>query len=66
MKTQTEVRENFWQMLKECQPELAAQRRSKKRQNDYKADIRMMFVDWVDNLHKDGQITDSLAQRVTL
>jgi hypothetical protein len=66
MKTQKEVRENYWMMLKEVKPELAAQRRSKKRQNEYCADIRMIFVDWVDNLHRDGQITDSLAQRVTL
>jgi len=66
MKTQTQVRENYWLMLKEVKPELAAQRRSKKSQNDYCADIRMIFVDWVDNLHRDGQITDSLAQRVTL
>jgi ABC-type uncharacterized transport system YnjBCD substrate-binding protein len=66
MKTIKQVRENFWEYLKEVAPELAKQRRTKKRQNDYCADIRMTFADWVDNIHRDGQITDSMAQRVTL
>jgi ABC-type uncharacterized transport system YnjBCD substrate-binding protein len=66
MKTIKQVRENFWEYLKEVAPELANQRRSKKRQNDYCADIRMTFVDWVDNMSKDGQISNQLAQRVTL
>ena len=62
MKTQTEVRNAFW----EAHQRFAAQRRSKKRQNDYNADIRTSFVDYVDYLQRDGQISESLAYRVTL
>jgi hypothetical protein len=66
MKTVTEVRESFWQYLSEVSPELAKERRSKKRQNQYCTDIRCSFVDYVDYLLKDGQISDKLANRVTL
>jgi len=62
MKTQTEVRRAFWASF----PEFAKDRRSKKRQNDYKFDIRASFVAYVDSLQRDGQITEKLAQRVTL
>lgn len=66
MKTQKEVRNSFWEFLKEVNSNLAAQRRSKKSQNDYCTDIRVKFVDYVDYLHRDGQINDKLANRVTL
>lgn len=66
MKTIKQVRECFWQFLNIASPELAQQRRSKKTQNDYCADIRMIFCDWVDAMHKNGQISDSLANKVTL
>ncbi len=32
----------------------------------FKADIRCAFVDWVDSLARDGQISEALAQRATL
>lgn len=66
MKTITQIRESFWSFLKEINPELAAMRRSKKRQNDYCADIRMSFVDYVDSLKRDNKITEKLAFRATL
>ena len=62
MKTITEVRNAFW----EAYPQFASQRRSKKRQNQYKTDIRVNFCGFVDCLQKNGQISESLAHRVTL
>lgn len=66
MKTITDVRNSFWDYLKDVSPELAKQRRSKKTQNMYCTDIRCSFVDYVDNLRRDNQITEKLANKVTL
>ena len=63
---QHEVRHSFWQYLKEVNPELYAKGKRGKRQNEQVTDIRVMFVDYVDSLRRDGQITESLANRVTL
>ena len=60
--TQKQVREAFWQ----AHPDYAQLRRSRKRQNDYPADVRKAWVDWIDMLAKDGQISQALAHRVTL
>jgi len=62
MKTQIEIRNSFW----ESYPEFKTERRSRKRQNDYKTDIRVSFVDYVDSLQKSGVITEKLAFRATL
>lgn len=62
MNTQKQVRENFWNSF----PQFKSEFKVSKRQNDYKCDIRTAFVDWVDYLQKDGQISGKLAQRVTL
>lgn len=62
MKTQSEIRAAFWDTF----PQFATFYRKNKRQNDYNADIRMTFVDWVDSLSKDGIISQKLAERVTL
>lgn len=35
-------------------------------QNDYPADIRTRFVDFIDHLERAGEISQALAQRVTL
>ena len=32
----------------------------------YKADTRFAFIEWIDYLERDGQISEALAQRVTL
>lgn len=66
IKTQTQVRENFWEFLREVNPGLASKYRRTKRQNDYPTDIRVNFVDYVDNLRRNGEITEALAYRVTL
>ena len=62
MTTQSQVRNAFW----EAHPEFASQRRSRKRQNDYVADIRTAFVDYVDGLVRANHISEKLADRVTL
>ena len=62
MKTQSQVRESFWQAF----PEFKGSFRKTYRQNQYNATIRSSFVDYVDSLCKDGLVTESLANRVTL
>jgi len=62
MKTQAQVRDSFWNSY----PEFQQEKRSRKRQNDYRADIRMAWVDYIDSLRKDGLITEKLAAFVTL
>lgn len=66
MKTQTQVRNSFWDYLAEVNPELRKEKRSNKRQNDYCTDIRCIFVDYVGMLQKDGTITEKLANKVSL
>ena len=72
MKTVTEIRAAFWeshpQYKRQCKATQAGRIRIKteKRQNDYKADIRMAFVDFVDMLSKDGTISEKLAFNATL
>jgi len=62
MKTINEVRESFWNTF----PEFQSERKATKRQNQYNATIRSEFVRYVDSLHRDGIISDKLANRVTL
>lgn len=58
--TQSEVRSAFWQGM----PQVWSKYRNK-RQNDWPADLRVEFVDFVDFLARQGDISESLAQRVT-
>jgi hypothetical protein len=62
MKTQAQVRAAFW----EQHPEFKSEYRKTYRQNQYNATIRTAFVNWVDHLMKDGIISESLSNRVTL
>lgn len=66
IKTQSQVRENFWAFLRDVNPGQAVKYRRTKRQNDYPTDIRVTFVDFVDSLRKSRQISEALACRVTL
>lgn len=59
MTTQREVRAAFW----ETHPEAS---RRKGRDGDYLTDTRCAFVDFVDALCRNGEISEALAQRVTL
>jgi len=63
MTTQTEIRDAFWlTFFVEGKP----RRYYGKRQNDLPADIRQMFVEFVDHLAREGTIDEDLAARVTL
>lgn len=62
MKTQKEVRKSFWESF----PEFKSEYRVKKRQNDYRTDIRCAFVDFVDDLRRSGEITQKQADNYTL
>lgn len=65
---QDEVRESFWN----AHPDVANLRRSDGRdprdvrQNSQPCDTRAAFVDYVDQLARSGDISDELAQSVTL
>lgn len=60
--TITQIRAAFW----EAHPQFREYRRARKRQNDYRADIRCAFCEWLDCIHKDGLISDHLANIATL
>ena len=64
--TQRQVRAAFW----EAHPDFDFQAREagirSKRQNEHCATVRCSFVDFVDILHRNGEISDALANRVTL
>ncbi len=62
MTTQTQVRVAFW----EAHPQYVSEFKASKRQDDYRVDIRVAFVDYVDMLQKDGTISDKLASRIIL
>jgi len=57
-----EVREAFWDENSEFADEFV----EGKTQNEYRTDIRVAFVDWVDSLSRDGRISEGLASEVTL
>ena len=62
MTTQKQVRESFWNAF----PEFKSEYKKTYTQNQYRTDIRCSFVDYVDSLAKNGEISEKLAQRVTL
>ena len=57
-----QIRKMFW----DNSPQFKNEYRTKKKQNDYCCDIRCSFVDFVDFLLKDGQITERQANNITL
>lgn len=58
--TQAQVRAAFW----EAYPNF--KRRGNATQNEYPADVRVTFVYFVDALCRNGEISERLAERVTL
>jgi len=62
MKTISEIRLQFW----ENNPQFKGAYRKTYRQNRYNATIRCAFVDYVHYLERNGEISESLADRVTL
>ena len=59
-----QVRQMFWDEI--ATDEMRKEFRTRKTQNDYSCDIRCAFVDYVDSLNKDGQITDNQYNKITL
>ncbi len=64
--SQKQVREEFWATYPSFDHQARAAGIRNKRQNHQCATVRCAFVDFVDFLHRDGQISDALADRVTL
>jgi len=62
MKTITAIRRRFWA----DHPQFKGSFRKTYRHNRYNATIRTSFNMWLDGIHKDGKISDSLANRATL
>jgi hypothetical protein len=64
--TQRELRKRFWQ----DHPHYAEQARAagiiSKPQNEHCATVRCAFVDWLDGMHRSGEISEVLADRATL
>jgi hypothetical protein len=62
MKTITAIRNAFWDVHTEFKSEF----RKTYRQSQYRTDIRCAFVDYVDNLRRNEDISEKLANRATL
>jgi hypothetical protein len=64
--TQKQIRAAFWATF----PHFAEQAREagilSKPQNFHCATVRCTFVDFLDGLHRDGMVSDELADRATL
>jgi hypothetical protein len=64
--SQRQVRDAFW----DAYPDFDFQARQagirSKRQNEHCATVRCTFVDFVDTLERNGDISEALANRVTL
>jgi|688.fasta_scaffold309549_4 hypothetical protein len=63
---QKQIRQAFWQYLKLINPELYKQGKRSKRQNEQKTDVRLTFIDFVDHLYNDGDISEAMRKKVTL
>ena len=61
---QRELRSAFWEDCAELG--YAMQRIRGYRQNDYPPDVRMRWCDYVDMMHRDGNISDKVAHNATL
>lgn len=59
--TQYQVRTAFWLSMP-----VNHGYKTSKRQNQQPCDVRVAFCDFVDMLARNGDISDSLAERVTL
>lgn len=62
MRTQREIRRAFW----EQNPRLPRRRLKCGNELDYPTDTRVAFVDFIDHLCRNGQISSELAQRAEL
>jgi hypothetical protein len=63
---QKQIRKSFLEYLKLINPELYKQGKRSKRQNEQKTDVRLTFIDFVDHLYNDGDISEAMRKKVTL
>ena len=63
--TQGQVRRSFWDCTQYDEVEEKRLKRAREGK-DYRTDVRCAFVDYVDMLRRDGEISEALAHRVTL
>lgn len=61
--TEKQARKEFWNQHPELKEHYFEPGR---RQNDYNAEVRGSFVNWIDSQHRNGNISDQLAAKVTL
>jgi hypothetical protein len=69
MTTQKQIRAAFWQAHPTADRKRYPERdwtREDKSRRDYCTDTRCLFVDFLDSLHRNGQISEALASRATL
>ena len=66
MTTQKQIRAAFWQQHPDLEAHALKWGIKTAPQNRHNATTRTAFVDFVDYLHRSGEISDALAQRVTL
>ena len=66
MKTQKEVRIAFWQSHPDLDRIARNRRTRSKLQNSQNTDTRVAFCDYVESLARNGEISGTLAHRVTL
>jgi hypothetical protein len=67
--TQAQVRKAFWEMVREFKPAGVTPRQITSYSGKGKmhnTDTRCAFSDFIDALEKNGEISEALAQRVTL
>lgn len=71
--TQKELRAAFWEYHPEFKKTVKKVGQQggralyvEKTQNDYPADVRMAWCDFIDHMAREGQINRGLAQRATL
>lgn len=58
--SQKQLRVAFWQFCDECGIDYTGKK------TKFDLDLNMIFNDWKDGIHKDGQISDSLVFRACL
>jgi hypothetical protein len=69
MTSQAQIRDAFWNAHPSADRKRYPARdwtREDKSSRDYCTDTRCAFVDFLDSLHRSGQISDALANRATL
>lgn len=62
---QQQLRDAFWEQFSDA-PCRRNRRGNPKPQNEQPTDTRCAFVNWIDSLARDGQISEALASRATL